>query len=49
MVEEHALARKTVNVGRVVDAGAVGTNGLGGVVVSHDEDDVWTAMAASRL
>jgi hypothetical protein len=49
MIEQHALFRKTVNVGSVVNSRAVGADGLGRMVISHNEDDVWPAIAAASL
>lgn len=43
VVEAHALVGDAVEVGRAVDAGAVARDGLGRVVVRHDEDDVGAA------
>lgn len=40
MVEKHPLPGDAVKVRGVVDAGAVTGDGLGRVVVCHDEDDV---------
>lgn len=48
VVELHTLRGKTVNVGCVVDASAVGTDGLGRMVVGKDEDDVWAFLCHCR-
>ena len=38
--EAHAAVGDAVDVRRLVDAAAVGGDGVGGVVVGHDEEDV---------
>ena len=40
MLEQHPLCCNAVNVWRVVDACAITTDGLGGMVVRKDEDNV---------
>lgn len=40
VVELHTLRGQTVNVGCVVDASAIGTDGFGCMVIGKDEDDV---------
>ena len=40
MLEPHAALGQPVDMGRVVDSCAIGRDGLRGVVVGHDEDDV---------
>ena len=47
VIKQHALLGKTVDVGRVVDSSSVTADGLRSMVISHNEDDVWTAIAAA--
>ena len=41
VVKSHAPLGDAIEVGRFVDFAAVATHGVRGVVVGHDEDDVW--------
>lgn len=47
VIKQHTLLSKTVDVWRIVDSSTIAADGLGRMVISHDEDDVWTAIAAA--
>lgn len=47
VVEHHTLHGEPIYVGRVIDARAVGTDGLGRMVVGKDEDDVGALLRHS--
>ena len=40
MIEQHAAISQTVQIGCMIDTSAVGADGLGSMVISHDEDDI---------
>jgi hypothetical protein len=44
VVELDALVGQPVDVGRVVDAGTVAADGLGGMVISENEDNVGSTL-----
>jgi hypothetical protein len=46
IVELHALRGKAVSVGRKTRLTAIATNPLLTKIVEHDEDDVWSLLAA---
>ena len=48
VVEPHALAGQAVDVRRLVDPPAVGADGVGRVIVGHDEEDVRAVGGGSR-
>ena len=44
VVESHAVLSKAVEIGRMVDAGAVAGYRFGSMVIGHNEDDVWAGV-----
>lgn len=42
MVKLHPLLRQLINVRSVIDSSTVTADGLRGMVISHDEDNVWS-------
>lgn len=40
VVKTHPAIGDTIQIGRLIDAAAVTTHGMGGMVVRHDKDDV---------
>ena len=46
--EERAALGDAVDVGRLVDLAPIGADGVGGVIVGHDENDVGTPLRSLR-
>ena len=40
MIQAHALPRNAIQIGRLVDPAAIATQGLCGVVIAHDKEDI---------
>ena len=41
IAEAHAFPGEAIHVGSDVDLAAVGADGVGGVIIGHDKEDVW--------